>query len=190
MRLFLAVELPESAINAAAAVSAALRERVRTLAPAAKLTWIPPDRMHLTISFLGEVDPPRAAMLVEVLSLPFQTVRFTVTLDGVGAFPSRGAPRVLWLGFSKGLIELQQLEREVSARLEIAGFPREQRPYSPHLTLARVREPRGLRPAVLDRIEVSSHAGGTIDAITLFESRLSPKGPTYTTLHRTLLQRA
>jgi 2'-5' RNA ligase len=145
--------------------------------------------MHLTVRFLGEVEPGQAAMVVDRLSTPLPMDPFAVTLGRPGAFPSRGAPRVVWLGFSEGLAPFQRLERELSARLRTAGIPREDRPYSPHLTLARVRDARGMRlPALLDSVDVPD-ASGVVDAITLFESRLSPQGPRYTALHRTPLAR-
>ena len=75
---------------------------------------------------------------------------------------------------------VEAIERELTARLSTIGIPPEDRPYNPHLTLARVREPAGLRAAaLLDGLQTHAFGHSTIDAITLFESRLSPKGPTY-----------
>jgi 2'-5' RNA ligase len=190
VRLFVAVELPPPCVAVAGDVSDALRERVTRLAPNAQVTWVPPERMHLTLRFLGEVTADHAALIATGLSAPFDAKAFPVTLGGPGAFPSRGAPRVLWLGFSEGLTNLGMLERELSSRLAETGIPPEDRPYRPHLTLARVRDPRGLRLAPLfEGVDVPA-ASGVIDAVTLFESRLSPKGSRYTALHRTPLERA
>jgi RNA 2',3'-cyclic 3'-phosphodiesterase len=191
MRLFVAVELPSAALTAAMELSRVLQRRVSDLAPAARFTWIPADRMHLTIRFIGEVATARVSLLETVLSAPFDVRAFTVTLGAAGAFPSRGTPRVLWLGIEQGKAELMQLEQEVSARLETAGIQRDERTYHPHLTLARAREPHGLRvAALLDQLPCSAPSGGLIDAITLFESRLSPRGPMYAPLRRMLLQPA
>ena len=191
MRLFVAVELPPPALIAAADLSRVLQRRVSALAPQARFTWIPADRMHLTIRFLGEVATTRLSPLEAALSAPFDTGVFTLTLGDPGAFPPRGAPRVLWLGIDEGRAELMRLEQEVSTRLEGLRIPREERPYRPHLTLARAREPHGLRvPALLDDLPSITPSGGLIDAITLFESRLSPRGPTYTPLRRLLLRPA
>jgi 2'-5' RNA ligase len=191
MRLFVAVELPPDVLQSAASVSRELRVRAAELSPAARLTWIPPDRMHLTIRFLGEIDSARAASIVDALSLPFQTAAFSLAIGRPGAFPPRGAPRVLWLGLAGGATELHALEHEVSARLELAGFARETRAFSPHLTLARIREPHGLSArTLLDGITVPEGTGGVIDAFTLFESRLSPRGPLYTAIRRTPLRAA
>jgi 2'-5' RNA ligase len=191
MRLFVAVELPPSALTMALELSRVLQRRVSELAPAARFTWIPAERMHLTIRFIGEVPVTRVSLMQAALSAPLDTGAFSLMLGEPGAFPPRGTPRVLWLGIEQGQAELMRLEREVSARLEGAGIQREERPYRPHLTLARAREPHGLRvPALLDDLPPSAPSGGLIDAITLFESRLSPQGPTYTPLRRMLLRPA
>jgi len=191
MRLFVAVELPPPVLTTAVESSRALQRRVSELAPAARFTWIPADRMHLTIRFIGEVATTSVSLLEAVLSAPFDTSAFTLTLGEPGAFPPRGTPRVLWLGIEQGQAELMRLEREVSTRLEGAGIQREERPYRPHLTLARAREPHGLRvAALLDDLPSAAPSGGLIDAITLFESRLSPQGPTYTPLRQMLLRPA
>lgn len=191
MRVFVAVELPPAASAAAAAISRTLEARVARGAPQARLTWVPADRMHLTIRFIGEVDPDRGLALKSLLAEPLKAAAFPLALGRAGVFPPRGTPRVLWLGVAAGAEGLRAVEQEVSARLDGAGIAREERPFSPHLTLARVRTPGGLRSAlVLDEVAPPSDAGGVVDAITLFESRLSPKGPTYTALQRTPLHRA
>ena len=125
-----------------------------------------------------------------MLEPPLDLNPFDLTVSGVGAFPPKGFPRVVWAGLTGGRDRLLTVERSVSERLAQAGVPREERPYSPHLTLARVRDAAGLRSVALvgDFREVSLGTT-TVDAITLFESRLSPKGPTYVPLARTPLIR-
>ena len=96
---------------------------------------------------------------------------------------------MIWAGLSDGRNELLELERVVSQRLETL-VPAEERAYSPHLTLARVKEPAGLsRLALLEGLGARRFGTVHVDAITLFESRLSPKGPTYVALQRTALLR-
>ena len=111
-------------------------------------------------------------------------------VEGAGAFPPRGAPRVLWAGVGEGADAVCSLEREVSERLAARGVEREDRPYRPHLTLARVRDPSGLRSGPLFENLADRRFGATsVDAITLFQSRMSPKGSTYVSLQRTPLRR-
>ena len=114
--------------------------------------------------------------------------RLTVTLGEAGAFPLRGAPRAVWLAINDGRSALSAVEEAVSSRLDTVGVARESRPFNPHLTLARVRDPTGLqRVGWLQALAPPPHAAGVVDAITLFESRLSSTGPTYTVLQRTAL---
>ena len=190
MRLFVAVELPEPVAAAAAAISADLRQRVERQAPNARLTWVAGDRMHVTVRFIGEVDDSQGQAIASVLGDPLQSVAFLLRLGRAGAFPPRGAPRVIWLDFAEGLDSLQRVEQEVSARLAHVGLPGEAKPFAAHITLARVRDPKGLRAGWLEAVRIPPNAAGTVGAITLFESRLSSKGPTYTALQRTPLRRA
>jgi RNA 2',3'-cyclic 3'-phosphodiesterase len=191
MRLFVAVEIHPAVAAEAGRVVDVLRTRAQAQSRAARVTWVTADRMHLTVRFIGQVDDGQAAAISEALAAPVAVRPFELTLAGTGAFPPRGAPRVLWAGLESGRNHLLELERAVTARLAPLGIPREDRPYSPHLTLARVREPAGLRTAAL-LDELTDHAFGTtpVEAITLFESRLSPKGPTYVPLMRSALQAA
>jgi 2'-5' RNA ligase len=189
VRLFVAVELPPPARAAAAIASQILRERVIHDAPRARLTWVAADRMHITVRFLGETSPDSVNTIATSLAAPLNSARFTLALGDAGAFPARGAPRALWLAISDGGAGLRALEEEVSARLVRVGVPRESRPFSPHLTLARVRDPAGLPGArIVQGVTAPPHPGGLVDAITLFESRLSPKGPMYTALQHTPLR--
>jgi 2'-5' RNA ligase len=195
VRLFVAAELEPAAAAALADLSATLRRRAERLAPRAKLTWIPAERLHLTIRFIGELNEAVAAQVRGVLAEPLALAPFTLTLDALGVFPPKGPARVVWAGIGTARESLIAAEHEVSARLEACGIPREPRPYSPHLTLARVRDAAGLRSGELladhkgtglseDQRRVSSR----VDAITLFQSRLSPKGPTYVALMHTPLR--
>jgi 2'-5' RNA ligase len=184
LRLFIGIETSQRIGEAAAALIEQLQRRASTLAPRAKVTWIPPR-------FIGHVDEPRHRAIEAVLEPRVDVSAFDLVLGGTAAFPPRGGPRVIWTGVTGGLERLQQLEREVTLRLERAGIPAEDRPFSPHLTLARVRDAQGLRPAsLLERHRDVELGPMRVEAITLFESRLSPKGPTYVALRQTPLRRA
>ena len=174
-----------------------MKERVSRSAPHARVTWVAADRMHLTVRFIGAVDDVTASRIVSALAEPLATATFDLALGEAGVFLSRGRPfdsaqgkpHVLWVALRAGVDALQQLEAEVSARLDGVGIPREKRPFRPHVTLGRVRDPAGLRaPGLIDGLAAPASARGRVDAITLFESRLSPKGPTYIALQRTPLR--
>ena len=185
MRLFVAVEIGDTLAARAAELSRELRRRAGDAAPRARITWVPADRLHLTVRFIGEVEDERGEAVSTALQPPLAVNAFDLTLHGAGAFPKSGSPRVLWIGVTRGREPLVAIEREVTSRLTPLGIEEEARAYSPHLTVARLREPAGLRSArLLDGLTDREIGNTRIDAITLFQSKLSPKGPTYTPLVR------
>jgi 2'-5' RNA ligase len=188
VRLFVAVEIAERVAEEIAALSDVLRGRVASRAPAARMTWVARTHLHLTLRFIGEVDEERAEAIRAALVRSLDVEAFDLGFDGAGAFPRRGAPRVLWLGIERGERALLALEREVTARLRMCAVPPETRPYRPHLTLARVRDSAGLRTDTLFADLPAVAGRSPVRAITLFESRLSPKGSTYVPLQSTDLR--
>jgi 2'-5' RNA ligase len=189
VRLFVAVELDAAVAQKLADFSAELRRTAMSLAPGARLTWARPEQLHVTVRFIGEADPARAAAIAAVLQPGLTVGTFEMIVEGAGAFPLTGAPRVLWAGVAGGAVECSALEQEVSARLAACAVAREDRPYRPHVTLARVRDASGLRSKPLFEKLAERRFGATpVEAITLFQSRTSPKGATYTPLQRTALR--
>jgi 2'-5' RNA ligase len=187
VRLFVAVELEPRVLDATATCAEELRRR-SARAPDARVTWVPADRLHVTVCFIGEVDAARAEAIARALAPDLPLAPFQVMVERVGAFPEHGAPRVLWAGIGFGVEELSAVEAEVSARLGRCGVARERRPYRPHVTLARVRDARGLRTAAwLDGLTDRVLGVSPVNAITLFESRPSPRGHLYVALQRTPL---
>ena len=190
MRLFVAVEIDPALARELARVVGELRARVDSHAPRARLTWVAEDRLHFTVRFIGEVDESRASGIATALAAPLPVAPVDLTMGSIGAFPPTGRPRVIWAGIQDGRDPMAGIEREVSARLAGCGIPPEGRDYSPHLTLARVRDPASLRVRdVLEGVPQGPFGSTRVEAITLFQSRLSPKGPTYVVLQRTALQR-
>jgi 2'-5' RNA ligase len=190
VRLFVAVELTDEVIRAASDLIDELRARAKRLAPRARITWVVPARLHVTLAFIGAVDDDRAAAIVEALRPSWALASFQIVVEDAGAFPPRGLPRALWAGIGTGRDALVELQREVAARLARVGVPPESRPFHPHVTLARVRVPAGLRTALLlDGLTGTRLGAFEVGAVTLMESRLSPKGSEYVPLHRAELDR-
>lgn len=143
----------------------------------------------MTVRFIGGVDENRAQGIAAALQPELRVTPFDVTIEGVGSFPDRGAPRVFWAGIAAGVESLAALEQEVTARLEACGVAREERPSHPHVTLARVRDAAGLRAGpLLDGLRGQRFGTSHVDAITLFQSRPSPQGHVYVPLQRTALR--
>jgi 2'-5' RNA ligase len=199
MRLFVAVDLPDEARQAIA-----VRQKLWA-GPLSKsrdgLKLVEPSRMHLTLLFIGEAREGSVLAIVESMNAPASMAPFDVTFGGVGVFPPRGAPRVLWIGITDGAAHLERLQREVAERVRAAGIAFDDRPFHPHLTLGRWRgaergrssavrrsTPERLRRelAVLDRAD--RIACVRVTRATLYQSRLSSSGPAYTALaHANLL---
>jgi 2'-5' RNA ligase len=187
LRLFVAVAIEAALAEALGCVSAALRARVETQAPRARLTWVPPERLHFTLRFIGAVDEATATRMKAALLAPVAVAPFALTVGGLGTFPGRGAPRVVWAGVERGADGLAALAHHVGDRLHPFEVEAEAA-YRPHLTLARVRDAAGLRSRdVLEPQPATPFGTMRVDAITLFESRLSPKGPQYIPLQSTPL---
>lgn len=183
----MAVELAADVVEALAACCEELRRRSAD-APHARIAWVAADRLHVTVRFIGEVDERRAKAIADVLRPDIAVAPFELAIEGVGTFPERGAPRVVWAGVASGAEALGVVEAHVSGRLAQCGVPAEARSYHPHVTLARVREPRGLRPVVwLEGLTARRFGIAPVNAITLFESRPSPRGHVYTALQRSRL---
>ena len=139
--------------------------------------------MHLTLAFLGETDPSRVDPLKNHLLSLRALPPIDVTLAGAGFFPSSRRPRVLWLGIEppQPLVALAEASRSAIAA---AGAAFDPKPFRPHLTLARLREPWGEREtgAVLSELEGWRSSPDRLDRVVLFESRLSPGGAVHTPL--------
>jgi 2'-5' RNA ligase len=188
VRLFVAIEIDPTIVQAAAALISELRAHVARVAPRARITWLTADRLHLTVAFIGNLDESRLPSLTASLQSPFTVSPFTLRMHGLGVFPERGRPRVLWAGIDEGRGDVVQVANEVADRLRTLGVPLDERPHQPHLTLARVREAEGLRsPVLLEGREQVVLGTMTVGAITLFESRLLPAGPSYRAIARTAL---
>src|SRR5262249_25076112 len=132
VRLFVAVELGERA----RAAIAEEQGRLRAIAgKGSRVRWVGPEQLHLTLVFLGEGGPARAAGVVQAMGRPIERAPIELTFAGIGAFPPRGAPRALWIGLRGGESDLKALQHEVASRVAALGIPLEERPFSPHLTL-------------------------------------------------------
>ena len=172
-------------------------EGVEGFAPEAR--WVRPESLHITLKFVGEQTPDRVQAITEHLQR-VESSAFEVRAGGYGFFPTAKAPRVFWIGIHAGP-QLAELAKSIDMDVAEVGIPREDRPYSPHLTLARVGAGRrsgspkwrkGDGPsATFAVLEKRLAAMGELDfgAMTahefiLYQSHLSPKGSKYTKLQR------
>lgn len=180
MRLFIGIELDDRLRTAAVEIAESLK---RALGRGVDARWIGSENLHITLCFLGEVEESRVESLIRVLDTPFGEAAFDLEINGAGVFPPTGAPRIVWLGVTSGGEALRRVHAELTERLSPLGFEPERRPYSAHLTIARIKEVRRrgsyreIRDAV--RNQPAQAARCRIESVTLFRSRLSPKGASY-----------
>ena len=161
MRLFTAIELTEGARQAIAAEQKRIAEVVGRGA-AGSLKWIRPEHMHLTLVFLGEIEEAKAPAIIRAMGDDIDEAGpFAIVFGGIGMFPPRRAPRVLWLGLSRGANEAFALQRRVVERLSPTGVAIEERPFHPHLTLARWRDSRQADRRPVAAAESSSRRSGS-----------------------------
>ncbi|HEV2705393.1 MAG TPA: RNA 2',3'-cyclic phosphodiesterase [Pyrinomonadaceae bacterium] len=181
-RVFFAVELPRSVRESAGEHLSHLRAR----APQVRASWERPEKMHVTLKFVGEVALQRIEELKRAAGEAVADVSpFELKIEGTGAFPPRGEPRVLWLGVTDASGELSRLQARLEEACAREGFKREQRAYRPHLTVARLRSPTGTRTlAALHRESAFETEPFTVSELVLVRSQLSPAGSVYTTVSR------
>lgn len=169
-RLFIAVDFPDEVNEALANMCFGI--------PGAK--WVPKDQMHLTLRFIGDADNGLFSDIMEILE-NVNCSRFPLTLKGVGYFPPRRKPNVLWVGIEP-LPQLSELRDSVEKLMEELGLPAEERKYHAHVTLARLRQ-----EAPLDKITgfLSAYALFKTEAVPitefhLYSSVLGPGGAVHT----------
>lgn len=183
MRLFAALEIQATARKRLTEAQTELK----VTGAARGVTFIPDERLHLTLVFVGEVAPARGTVLIEAMAVDFEMAPFTIGFGGLGVFPSAARPRTLWIGVREGARETSDLQARVAGRLEALGVPREPRPFSPHSTLGRWSKGAGrARWRTPEDDRIIARTG--VEAVTFFESRLSPAGPTYTAVAMARLQ--
>ncbi len=175
MRAFIAIDLPES-------LHAALAEAQQNLRSAAQdARWTRPEGIHLTLKFLGEISDAQTKQVVEALTQigPFEP--FTIEVKGFGFFPQAQRPRVFWVAsWPRRHWRTRRAHRKPA--MENIGFAREDRAFSPHLTLARFQVPRpqpALEAAIVAREGRNSLGKFEASEFFLFESKLSPQGSQY-----------
>ena len=181
IRSFLAVKLPAPLKEELERV----QNRLRSELP--KLAWVKPSGMHLTVKFFGDIELDQVEEIQEYVQRVVQRLTcFSLEVQGLGVFPNIRMPRVLWAGISGEAEILSRLVYDLDEALETLGFPKEGKPFNPHLTLARIKSQGREVGEVLEKkkLLVPAVAIGSIDVtqVSLFKSELRPSGSVYTCL--------
>lgn len=179
-RVFCAIELPPNIRQAVASHVALLRQRL----PNVSASWARAENIHLTLKFLGDIPVTRVDKLSQAVSDATSSIDpFTLAVKGCGSFPPRGQPRVLWIGIENSTSGLHRLYQNLEARCVDAGFAREERPFHPHLTVARLRQPQGARQMAELHKQVGFHGiDFQVKEMSVIRSELRSEGSRYTTI--------
>ena len=189
IRSFIAVELPGELKQALAR----LQEKLKS-AGSVPVKWVAPENIHLTLKFLGDINPGITGKItLELEKAARDTHPFDIQVSGLGVFPDMNRVQVIWIGLAGELEKLGRLQKHIEANLIPLGFPAERRPFTPHLTIARVRD--YARPD--DRLKLGKLIAGTsfdtkyridVKAIHLIKSQLTREGPIYSRISTVTLK--
>lgn len=150
------------------------------------VSWVRPESIHLTLKFLGEIDEKKALAIAAALETAAEGIGpFTLEAGGVGVFPNPRAPRVVWAGV-KDNSELLTLQKKIDERLAAAGFEPDDRPFTPHLTLCRIKSAGDAR-AIGNLVtgpgqKEQARAAFTVNSFAFMKSVLKPQGAVHTVI--------
>ena len=190
LRAFIASELPPALQDSIHHATGNLRQALGN----GLIRWVPAHNVHLTLKFLGDVSPSSLDLIKQMMLAEASEFRvFEVQVDGLGCYPSLRRPRVLWVGL-KAPSELASLQRAIEGAAARLGYEVEEREFSPHLTIGRVRQNASsddvhkIRTAV-EGCPMGPLGSTRVEAVHLFKSELRPEGSIYTRLFSAPLQR-
>jgi len=178
IRSFISIELSDDIRRPVADLIAELRKA------GADVTWMPTEKIHLTLKFLGNTDDSLILKIKEQISKKLLHYNaFYIKIVGVGCFPSEKRPRVLWVGMENSDI-LQSIQKEMDTEVAGLGFAREDRPFSPHLTIGRVRSQTGIAEMLRRLAEFRTAYFGVVEvkSIHIMKSELKPAGAEHTSI--------
>ncbi|HEX9917328.1 MAG TPA: RNA 2',3'-cyclic phosphodiesterase [candidate division Zixibacteria bacterium] len=180
MRTFIAIELPSDT-----------KEKIEeAISPFRKLnlsvSWVKSKNLHLTLKFLGEVDEKKVDDIVLALEQAVKgKEKFEMDLKDFGTFPNLKRPRVIWIGIEKGKESLIVIQNEIEKELSKLGFPQEEKGFSPHLTIGRVKSAEGIE-RLTEQIKNVNFVVEDIEVgeVVLMRSQLHPQGAAYTPIRK------
>lgn len=182
MRLFFAISLDEALRASAASVAENLQARLAERRSGRAVKWVERENLHVTMRFLGEVEEARARQLIDRTRQPLAHPAFDLAIGGAGAFPQSGPPRVVWIGIRTGAEQAANVFDLVEQRIGPLGFEREERAYTPHVTMGRIREIDRTRGRDLREWLAGAPAllgSQRVERVSLYRSHLSSAGPRY-----------
>lgn len=185
--MFCAFELPDSLRSRINQHS----QRVRAAVPDAAASWSRPENIHLTMKFFGNVDQAKVPVISSVAArIVKEYSPIQIEVGKTGVFPRPSRPQVLWIGVEDSSGELSNFQEQLENEFAREGFPKEDRAFRPHLTIARIRKPQNASRLAEVHLDLEFSAVALrLDELILFRSELSSKGSKYTAISRHRLER-
>jgi 2'-5' RNA ligase len=182
IRAFIAVEIPDQVQSELIEIGNTFRPYVN------RASWVKRGNMHLTLKFLGDIESVRIEEISTALEeTASKFTPFSIRFSEVGVFPTPRRPRVLWVGLGEGEEEMKKLANAIEEAMERMGFRRERRPFTPHLTLARIKSVSDLSEP-LDNFQMPRITPVNVAGFSLIRSQLDPKGAIYTRIREFTLR--
>ena len=181
-RTFIALEIPQEIQQIIHKEIAHLRNTIGTL-----IRWVPSENMHLTLKFLGNISPANLDLVTQMIRAEADSCQpFVMQVGGLGSFPSPKRPRVIYIGL-QAPAELEALQHGIESATTRLGYESEERAFSPHLTVGRVRNniPASDQQKIqraLAETQIDSLGTARVDSLYLYNSELKPTGSVYTRL--------
>jgi len=180
IRAFIAIAVPSSLQDTVEKIQSSFRE-IRT-----PIRWVKPSHLHLTLKFLGNISEKQINGVKKCLTLASQGLPgFTLKSTEIGVFPNINYPKVVWLGFSDPTGQLHELEENIETQLQKIGFKGEDRKFTPHLTIGRIKSLQGKTDLIriIHNEKNTSYEDIDVKYCNLMKSNLTPSGPEYSVLH-------
>ncbi len=186
VRTFIAIEIHPDIQRYLGQIQSHLRET------GADIKWVKPSNIHLTLKFLGEIPEDQVKNAQKILNdiVPSHP-SYSLKLKQLGAFPKIDRPKIIWIGIEQGMDETMQLAKDIEESFFKEGFPKDDKPFSPHITLGRQRSSTNSYKLTseLKNYKIKEIQPHAIDSIILLESTLTPQGPIYTPLEKIFLKK-
>ena len=188
VRAFIAIELPVALKAEIARLQGQLKANNRV-----PTRWVNPENIHLTLKFIGDINSDTIDGIIHAIGEAARGVpSFRLGIKRLGVFPSPKRPRIIWVGLACSLDIVKNLQQRIDSALDRLGFPREKRPFSPHLTIARLQDratpaERQTAGQLIEGTEFSGQTDFNAATVYLIKSRLTREGPIYSRLGSVLL---
>ena len=185
MRTFIAIGLTQEIRDYLADIQQELKKC------RADVKWVRPENIHLTLKFLGERDEKKIDKTKEAMEETAKAKTcFSVNLSSFGAFPKLDSPRIIWVGIDRGEKETKEIACDLEEKIARIGIPKEDKPFSSHITIARVKSPLNRQALIqgLKTLPPCQNKEFLVTTITLYKSTLTPNGPVYAVLKEAALK--